>query len=46
MSLVPDWPEHEALGLYGAFIPSREDRATWRTRVTGHEAKRREIGQA
>jgi integrase/recombinase XerD len=33
------------LGLYGAFIPSGEDRATWRAQVTSHEAKRREIGE-
>jgi integrase len=31
------------LGLYGAFLPSGEDRATWRARVTSHEARRREV---
>jgi integrase len=30
------------LGLYGAFLPSGEDRAAWRARVTSHEARRRE----
>lgn len=30
------------IGLYGAFIPSGEDRAQWRERVTSHEARRRE----
>jgi integrase/recombinase XerD len=37
------------LSLYGAFLPSDEDRATWRARVTSHEARRREAqktGQA
>jgi integrase/recombinase XerD len=30
------------IGLYGAFLPSGEDRAAWRARVTSHEAHRRE----
>ena len=30
------------IGLYGAFVPGAEDRATWRARVTSHEAHRRE----
>jgi integrase len=33
------------LGLYGAFLPSTDDRATWRAQVTSHEAKRRGMGE-
>jgi hypothetical protein len=33
------------LGLYGAFLPSADDRATWRAQVTSHEAKRRGMGE-
>jgi integrase/recombinase XerD len=31
------------IGLYGAFLPSGDDRAVWRARITSYEMHRREV---